>query len=293
MEHISRLNELTDFFVLKTNPPTFVVTLAGEVISGGWTNIHISPRIYIDPPTDGIWEFDVFGDPPRGPAARYIAPVDASLTWQQPDKDFRGMRFIAEENDLELVIYPEAIREADEDAEFDLIVDFSETESNSNFPEDQAEHIDHIVTVSSDTSDELESAHAEEKKCIDTRIVKISEWPETKTKMETRCILKIGGKCVTKTKVPIIYRRTSKLMVYMRVCWASEDDVENALKDCIRQAIAAGVLAGVLLPGGFAAGAAAAKSYLIACLKAKGIELLEDLDVKIYKRKIPGKWKKL
>lgn len=69
----------------KKNPPDLVVAATGEVTSTGWSDIELSPYIYITPPQDGVWDFDFVGKPPRGFANLVILPVSASFV--VPDVD--------------------------------------------------------------------------------------------------------------------------------------------------------------------------------------------------------------
>ena len=54
--------------IQESHPPNLVVEANGEVTTGGWSNGRLLPYIYINPPKDGIYEFDFVGDPPNGSA---------------------------------------------------------------------------------------------------------------------------------------------------------------------------------------------------------------------------------
>lgn len=119
--------------------------------------------------------------------------------------------------------------------------------------------------------------------------------PETKTTFEIRCLANnpFTGKCIAKTKVPIIYRRTSKLTLLAQVCVPDDIEIKNKLVDCIKQAIAVGIVTDVLTSGNLAAAAAVLKAYLVACLKAKFGEAVDDITVTLRREKALGVWKKL
>ena len=129
-------------------------------------------------------------------------------------------------------------------------------------------------------------------KCYETKVLSAKVWPEFKTEWPIKCVLSAFGKCRLKTKVPVAYKRISKLQLIARVCVPSEDDLKNDITECIKGAVMAGVIAGVGT-GSVSATAAALKVYLMACLAAKGVEAANDISVGASIRKEPGRWKKV
>ncbi len=74
--------------VLKTDPPTLLVTATGQVAPQGWKEPHLSRRVYVEPPEDGIWEYDLLAVPPKtGTAA---AGTDAKKPKLQARNRWRG-----------------------------------------------------------------------------------------------------------------------------------------------------------------------------------------------------------
>ena len=80
-------------------PGTVLICARGRVRSGGWTRVMLTPRIYVAPPANGIWEFDFTARPPRGMSTQVITPVAARRTWAAPRR-FRGVRIVARDNSL-------------------------------------------------------------------------------------------------------------------------------------------------------------------------------------------------
>ena len=72
----------------------------GDVPTTGWTAIRLSPVFYIVQPADGIWDFNMIGDAPAGPAGDVVLPVAASLMVEAPDW-CKGVRVHAANNKLE------------------------------------------------------------------------------------------------------------------------------------------------------------------------------------------------
>jgi len=76
------------------------LAVLGEVTTTGWTGIRLSPRFYIVPPADGLWDFDLVGDPPSGIVAQVILPVSAQFLGHMPPW-CKGVRVHAESNVME------------------------------------------------------------------------------------------------------------------------------------------------------------------------------------------------
>ncbi len=79
--------------VLNSNPPTLLVTATGQVNSAGWKNPQLSRRVYVTPPADGIWEYDLLALPPEGAAATVLSELQASNRWPGYDASVvKGVR---------------------------------------------------------------------------------------------------------------------------------------------------------------------------------------------------------
>jgi hypothetical protein len=48
----------------KKNPPDLIIDAHGETRSNNWTNPELQPWIYVQPPPDGVYDFDVWQDLP-------------------------------------------------------------------------------------------------------------------------------------------------------------------------------------------------------------------------------------
>src|SRR5688572_17476960 len=76
----------------------------GTVTSSGWTNPVLSPRIYVRPPPDGIWEFDFVATEPTGPTTDPLVDLSAKIEWPVPygsSPPPRGIRVCAATNAME------------------------------------------------------------------------------------------------------------------------------------------------------------------------------------------------
>ncbi len=86
-----------NYAIEEINPPNLVVEATGEVPTGGWTQAQLFRRIYVNPPLDGIWEYDLYGTPPSQPVPQVISEISASNRWEGFPQDLvKGIRVYGE-----------------------------------------------------------------------------------------------------------------------------------------------------------------------------------------------------
>lgn len=93
--------DYVEIALLKSNPPKLLINVLGTVRTSGWANPRLLPRIYVQPPPDGIWEFDFVADPPTGIALQVITPIFASYLFEGDFSEWKGVRVVAETNSKE------------------------------------------------------------------------------------------------------------------------------------------------------------------------------------------------
>ena len=98
--NIYKLNSI-DLAVIKTNPPKLQINALGMVRTSGWKNPTLKPRVYIQEPPDGIWEFDFVADPPTGIALQIVSPIGCSYLYEGDFSKWNGVRIISETNSVE------------------------------------------------------------------------------------------------------------------------------------------------------------------------------------------------
>lgn len=108
--------DFVDIAIIKTNPPQLLINAVGAARTSGWLNPVLSPRIYVQPPLDGIWEFDFLADPPAGVALEVITPINASYMVDGGFQSWKGVRVVAETNAKEKLLGKP--RKADEAGHF-------------------------------------------------------------------------------------------------------------------------------------------------------------------------------
>lgn len=89
--------------VLESNPPQLVIHARGQVNSSGWTEGHLVPVHYVQPPPDGIYDVTFVARPPTGIVFWAFQPIQAEpYRWGPFDpKELKGIRVIAETNQIE------------------------------------------------------------------------------------------------------------------------------------------------------------------------------------------------
>lgn len=98
-----KVMEVTDVTleIQKTNPPALVIHCQGNVNSGGWSHGRLEPFIYVKPPADGIYEFDLVADSPTGIVTEVITPITAEeFTWEDFPATLKGVKVYASQNHI-------------------------------------------------------------------------------------------------------------------------------------------------------------------------------------------------
>ena len=91
------------FHINKTNPPQLMVSAAGQVNSSGWSNGKLIPWVYIDPPSDGIQDFDFVATAPSGVVLWVISPISGEGTIEM-ENWIKGIRIHASSSKIEVML---------------------------------------------------------------------------------------------------------------------------------------------------------------------------------------------
>jgi hypothetical protein len=95
---IYRVDSVT-ISVIKTNPPRLHIYVQGTAATSGWSSPRLRPFVYVQPPPDGIWDFDFVAEPPTGITLPVLTPIQAQINW--PDAKINGVRIHAVSNYVE------------------------------------------------------------------------------------------------------------------------------------------------------------------------------------------------
>jgi hypothetical protein len=85
-------------------PSALFVVATGKVPTSGWSGCRLSPRYYVTPPKDGVWDFDMLADEPTGIVAQVVLPIAAHILINNPPSWVRGVRVHSETNSAEASI---------------------------------------------------------------------------------------------------------------------------------------------------------------------------------------------
>ena len=80
-------------------PGSVLICARGRVGTGGWTAATLTPRVYIAPPANGIWEVDFTARPPRGIVPQVVMPIRAKRYWAAPG-GLRGVKIVSRTNSI-------------------------------------------------------------------------------------------------------------------------------------------------------------------------------------------------
>jgi hypothetical protein len=89
---------------LLSNPPQLSIVAHGTVRTGGYTNPTLIEVVYIQPPEDGIWEYEFVADSPRGPSTDALTPIEAQTVRTSIPDGLKGIRVRGETNSAEATL---------------------------------------------------------------------------------------------------------------------------------------------------------------------------------------------
>lgn len=82
----------------------WVIGAFGLVTSAGWSNPTLIPVEYIQPPTDGIYDYTFFATPPAVPGAAVLTPIEVRHRLGNVPADLKGVRIHSATNALVAVL---------------------------------------------------------------------------------------------------------------------------------------------------------------------------------------------
>lgn len=122
------------------------------------------------------------------------------------------------------------------------------------------------------------------KQQIKVKLAESKNWTETKTVWEQVCRI---GIC---TDLPVSYRRTCSKRFYLVLEHPNLNSVKNEINDCIKTSatVAIAILVGT---GNVALATTTFKSSFVSCLKLKGVQIADEISLKISEEKNCGSWR--
>lgn len=93
-----------DLAILRSNPPQLQIVAHGTVRTGGYTNATLIEIVYVQPPEDGIWDYDFVAEPPSGPSTDALTPIEARTIRGSIPDGLKGIRVRGETNSVEAML---------------------------------------------------------------------------------------------------------------------------------------------------------------------------------------------
>ena len=87
-------------FTHKSSQPILNISAFGTVPTGGWSDASLVPHVYVQPPPDGIYDFDFVATPPEGNAPQVLMPIPVCSTITEIPEGMRGVRIHASTNSV-------------------------------------------------------------------------------------------------------------------------------------------------------------------------------------------------
>jgi len=84
-----------------SDPPKLMIAAHGQVPTLGWRNGRLIPHIYINPPKDGIWDFDFVAEYPTGIVPQVVSPILSDLFVSTVPPWYEGIRVHSTTNALQ------------------------------------------------------------------------------------------------------------------------------------------------------------------------------------------------
>jgi Protein of unknown function (DUF5818) len=88
----------------KREPPQLAITAQGTVPTPGWKAPALIPYVYIQPPPDGIYDFDFVAEPPGGLTPQVLTPIAVRHTVPSVPVTLMGVRIHASTNSQEALL---------------------------------------------------------------------------------------------------------------------------------------------------------------------------------------------
>ena len=91
------------FAITEIDKRALLLHANGKVSSSGWRNGRLIPYVYINPPKDGVWDFDFVATVPASLALTVVSPIAAEQLISPAPDWCRGVRVHAGSNMMERV----------------------------------------------------------------------------------------------------------------------------------------------------------------------------------------------
>jgi hypothetical protein len=105
MEKILEVTEVK-LGILESFPPQLSISASGLASTPGWSNPELKPHVFIQPPPDGIYDFDFVADRPTEIVPQHVVPIEAGFVMRTFPETLKGVRIHASQNSKTALLNP-------------------------------------------------------------------------------------------------------------------------------------------------------------------------------------------
>ncbi|MDB6000965.1 MAG: hypothetical protein JWP52_2664 [Rhizobacter sp.] len=98
---------------IDSTQPLLIIQAKGTVPTSGWHNAVLTPYVYLNPPADGIWDFDLSAFAPNGLVLKVTTPLETQAAALPLPAWCKGVRVHASTNSVEAEIGEARVDTAD------------------------------------------------------------------------------------------------------------------------------------------------------------------------------------
>ncbi|QGJ70395.1 Hypothetical protein PBC10988_20910 [Planctomycetales bacterium 10988] len=96
--------EEVSLYLLKSEPPKLLIVAKGKSATPNWTNPTLKAVVYVQPPEDGIYDYDFIARKPKGIVAQVITDIDTTILLREIPEGLKGIRVHASDNAKEALL---------------------------------------------------------------------------------------------------------------------------------------------------------------------------------------------
>jgi len=89
---------------IKRSPPEYRIDATGKTRTAGWSKAELSAVVYVQPPPDGIYDYQFVAEPPSEVSSQVLTPISSQKVLEKMPTGFRGVRVHAESNKKEALL---------------------------------------------------------------------------------------------------------------------------------------------------------------------------------------------
>src|SRR6478672_10267696 len=90
---------------LNSNTPFLVLLVEGQASTPGWSEFRLCPFVYLNPPANGIYEFNLIGKEPEYIGTQFSTAAAAVYVWKGFPENLKGIKVYGSANNRFRMLY--------------------------------------------------------------------------------------------------------------------------------------------------------------------------------------------